>query len=213
SAFPSGELPALNFAFHCKDSVSTDYPYLLRCPEIENGIKECQKMGKKVLISVGGATGDGTLPSPAKAKELANTFYDLFLGGSRFDGTTNLRPFGRLVMVGIDLNIQAGSGQYYEHLIREMRRLMDADLSREYLITGAPQCPYPDHYLGPGAGTELVDHLYIQFYNNFCHTGAGNDFYKSLNKWLDFANKRYPRGPLIFVGLPAATGGASDAQF
>ena len=85
------KLPGLNFAFHCEKGIAPEYPFLLRCPKIEEGIKECQKRGKKVSMSIGGATGDGTLPSPAKAKELANTLYGLFLGGNKYQG---LRPFG-----------------------------------------------------------------------------------------------------------------------
>ena len=42
-------------------------------------------------MSIGGATGDGTLPSPAKAKELARTLYNLFLGGKE----KNIRTFDR----------------------------------------------------------------------------------------------------------------------
>lgn len=87
-------MPALNFAYHCETPVSQEYPFLLRCPKIEEGIKECQKRGKKVLMSIGGATGDGTLPSTDKAKEFAHTLYDLFLGGS---GYADIRPFGKYV--------------------------------------------------------------------------------------------------------------------
>ena len=43
-------------------------------------------------MSIGGATGDGTLPNPDKAREFAHTLYDLFLGGSRY---AKIRPFGR----------------------------------------------------------------------------------------------------------------------
>ncbi|XP_031573002.1 acidic endochitinase-like [Actinia tenebrosa] len=212
-------LPSLNFAYHCEKSISPQYPFLLRCPKIEEGIKVCQGLGKKVIMSVGGATGDGTLPTPAKARELAQTFYDLFLGGSRMDGSLNLRPFGSAVMDGIDLDIEGGRGDNYGDFIKEMRRIMDADQSKVYLLTGAPQCPYPDHHLGPGgnSGLELagedMDHLYIQFYNNYCHTGAGNWFDSTLKQWLDFSKSRSPRGPLIFIGMPAATGGASGAHF
>lgn len=53
-------------------------------------------------------------------------------------------------MDGIDLDIEGGRGQYYGDFIKEMRRIMDADQSKVFLLTGAPQCPYPDHYLGPG---------------------------------------------------------------
>ena len=89
-------LPAVNFAHHCtqKISVSEENPTLLRCPEIEEGIKECQRLGKKVLISVGGPTASGTLPSPQKAREFAHTLYDLFLGGGRSINEISLRPFG-----------------------------------------------------------------------------------------------------------------------
>ncbi|XP_068675805.1 uncharacterized protein [Montipora foliosa] len=86
------QLPSLNLNDHCSTPVSSQYPKLLRCPSIQEGIKECQRRGKKVLISIGGPTGDGTLPTPAKAKELAHTLFNLFLGGS--DYSANIRPFG-----------------------------------------------------------------------------------------------------------------------
>jgi len=210
-------LPALNFAYHCETPVSPEYPFLLRCPEIEKGIKECQKRGKRVLMSIGGATGDGTLPDPDKAREFARTLFDLFLGGS---GYQKIRPFGSAVMDGIDLDIEGGDYKYYPEFITELRTLMDNDQSKGYLITGAPQCPYPDHHMGPekpGSGLEEagqhVDHLYIQFYNNYCHTGAGNWFTETLDKWLAFSKRMKPHGPLIFIGMPAATKGASGAHF
>ncbi|XP_029213854.2 acidic endochitinase SE2-like isoform X2 [Acropora millepora] len=210
-------LPALNFAYHCEDSVSPEYPFLLRCPNIEGGIKECQKRGKKVLMSIGGATGDGTLHSADKARKFARTLFDLFLGGN---GYKAIRPFGSAIMNGIDLDIEGGDYKYYPEFITELRMLMDNDPQRSYLITGAPQCPFPDHHLGPqnpGTGLEeaghLVDHLYIQFYNNYCHTGDEKQFMGSIKKWLKFSKRMKPRGPLIFVGLPASTRGANGAHY
>ena len=47
-------------------------------------------------MSIGGATGDGTLPDPDKAKEFARTLFNLFLGGSRYQ---KIRPFGRYVQI------------------------------------------------------------------------------------------------------------------
>ena len=52
-------------------------------------------------------------------------------------------------MDGIDLEIEGGRGDNYPHFITELRMLMDNDQTRIYLITEAPQCPYPDHCLGP----------------------------------------------------------------
>jgi len=47
-------------------------------------------------MSIGGATGDGTLPDRDKAREFARTLFDLFLGGSRYQ---KIRPFGRYVQI------------------------------------------------------------------------------------------------------------------
>ena len=52
-------------------------------------------------------------------------------------------------MDGIDLDIEGGDYKYYPEFITELRTLMDNDQTKNYLITGAPQCPYPDHHLGP----------------------------------------------------------------
>ena len=84
-------MPQLNFANHCWDAVSPEYPSLYRCPKIEEGIKACQGAGKKVLISLGGATANNDLQD-AQAKVLAQNLWDLFLEGK---GKQNIRPFGR----------------------------------------------------------------------------------------------------------------------
>ena len=69
-------MPAPNFAYHCETTVSAEYPFLLRCPKIEDGIKEGQRRGKKVIMSIGGATGDGTLPDTDKASMIHNEFFN-----------------------------------------------------------------------------------------------------------------------------------------
>ena len=58
-------------------------------------------------------------------------------------------------MDGIDLDIEGGGKKHYGEFIQELRTLMDNDQSKGYLITGAPQYPYPDHFLGPGPGTGM----------------------------------------------------------
>lgn len=55
-------------------------------------------------------------------------------------------------MDGVDLDIEGGRPENYPDLIRELRRLMDSETGaakKSYLITAAPGCAYPDHYLGP----------------------------------------------------------------
>ena len=72
--------------------------------------------------------------------------------------------FFSAVMDGIDLDIEGGGYKYYPEFITELRMLMDNDQTKNYLITGAPQCPYPDHHLGPekpGSGkiSVLIYHM------------------------------------------------------
>lgn len=74
-------------------------------------------------------------------------------------------------------------------------------------------CLYMILFPGLEEAGHHVDHLYIQFYNNYCHTGAGKWFSDTLEKWLAFSKRMKPQGPLIFIGMPAATKGASGAHF
>ena len=52
-------------------------------------------------------------------------------------------------MDGVDLDIEVGSHRHYPDFVRELRRLMRTDSSKQYLITAAPQCPFPDKWMGP----------------------------------------------------------------
>ena len=92
----SDRMPGFNFAFHCETPISPEYPKLFRCPKIEDGIKECQKNGKKVLMSLGGAVGRSGFSSQDDAKLFAYRVYHLLLEGEELQ---SLRPFGRLVIL------------------------------------------------------------------------------------------------------------------
>lgn len=85
------QMPEVNFSLHCWDPASPAHPNLYKCPKIEEGILACQKAGKKVLISLGGATGNNDLKDD-QAKDLAKNLWDLFLGGKE---RPDIRPFGR----------------------------------------------------------------------------------------------------------------------
>ena len=75
------QMPEVNFLRHCWTPASPAHPNLYKCPKIEEGIKACQAAGKKVLTSLGGATGNNNLHD-AQASVLARTLWDLFLEGS-----------------------------------------------------------------------------------------------------------------------------------
>jgi hypothetical protein len=90
---------------------------LLDC--VSDGFAEqvagCQALGKKILISAGGGSGNLTIPSEAAAVGLAKVLYNLFLGGTAdsVDGVNNIqsaRPFGPDVSLdGFDI------GQSFNH--------------------------------------------------------------------------------------------------
>ena len=110
----------------------------------------------------------------------------------------------------------------YAQLVKSLRQLEETGCTKKYYITGAPQCPYPDLSLGPGAGTALgeqgaeFDYLFVQFYNNYCYPGDPDQFYSNMNTWLDFTGdtqEEMGKGPKICVGMPAATGGSGDPKY
>lgn len=87
---PLDGYPGMNFAHHCSYAPKSTNPDVFECATIGGGIRDCQKMGKKLLISLGGDTCDGSLGSAENAKKLAYYIWNMFLGGKDMQ---NQRPF------------------------------------------------------------------------------------------------------------------------
>ena len=69
-------------------------------------------------------------------------------------------------------------------------------------MTAAPQCPFPNRFLGNALNTGLFDYVWVQFYNNLpCQyrSGAVDDLLNSWSKWTTSIS-----AGRIFLGLPAA---------
>ena len=205
---PSGQsfVPELNFANHCETSYSTDDPFLLECDDIAAGVRACQAAGTKVLISIGGSTGSAGFQSDDDGKMAATSVWNIFLGGAGA-----IRPFTGATLDGVDLDIEGGGTVGYSAFVTALRALMDGS-GHKYYITGAPQCPYPDAFLGPATGRALgdapaaFDFVWVQFYNNYCGYGTPSAFRDSFAQWKTLATG----GPKIVVGLPATTGAAGS---
>jgi len=195
--------PDLNFAVHGNDCATWDNcPFLLNCSStIGTSITSCQRQGKKIVLSLGGAVGSYGFTSDSQAQSFAHTLWGMF-----FEGTAALRPFGNAVLDGIDIDIEGGSTVGYTAFVKAIRSLMNQS-GRSYIISGAPQCPYPDAYLGPKPGTALGDagssfsYVSVQFYNNYCGLNSINDFWTSFQSWHSAAASA---GYKIMVGLPAS---------
>jgi len=94
---------------------------------------------------------------------------------------------------------------------------MDADSSKAYYLSAAPQCPYPDAADGPMLdGAVSFDFVWVQFYNNFCglqsyvdgSTTQNNFNFETWDNWAKqtSANKNVK----VFLGIPANSGAAGS---
>lgn len=201
--------PSLNLGTHCTTPFAATNPNVLNCPTIAAAIPVCQEGGKKILLSMGGAVGTYGFASDAEGQQMAQIVWDTFLGGQ-----DPMRPFGTAVLDGIDLDIEQGTSVGYAAFAKTLKTLMNADTRKPYYLTAAPQCPYPDPYLGPGVGTALgdtpssFDFLYVQFYNNTsCETSSPQGWPTALGAWTGLNNNG---GPKIYMGLPATSAAAKE---
>lgn len=201
-------LPGLNFAYHCEAAPYAGYPYLLQCPRIGQSIRNCQQAGKIVLLSMGGAVSQGKFENDQQAREYAELLWNMFLGGPNPEGLP--KPFGDGISFdGIDLNIEGGGPVGYGSFVKRLRELYATDPNKVYYIGGAPQCPFPDAYLGPSTSNsvysgpyaldEWLDFIFIQFYNNYCGIqtfGTSSFNFDTWNQWAQQSKT------LLFLGVP-----------
>eukprot|EP01105_Mastigella_eilhardi_P028231 TRINITY_DN9177_c0_g1_i1.p1 TRINITY_DN9177_c0_g1~~TRINITY_DN9177_c0_g1_i1.p1 ORF type:complete len:461 (-),score=107.84 TRINITY_DN9177_c0_g1_i1:71-1453(-) len=205
--------PTLNLGSKCLTKFS-DWTGLIHCPSIAADINYCQSKGKVIMLSLGGGVGTYQFASAAEATSFAGTIWNMFLGGS-----SSHRPFDATVLEGIDLDIEQGSYLYYADFAVELRRLMNTDLSRNYYISAAPQCPFGDKMLGPDGLTwdgktrthtaltdGPIDFFHVQFYNNPpCNLGTSGYLSgpNSFQRWAQWAASENPAMRVLVGAAPA----------
>lgn len=134
--------------------------------------------------------------------------------GPKQEGSKAKRPFGDVVLDGFDFDFEANV-QHMAPFANELRSLMDQDSSKQYFLTAAPQCPYPDQsdkdiLNGPVS----IDAIWVQFYNNFCGVDNFNKDSKSskynFEEWDNWAKTVSKNKDVkVLVGVPADTTAAS----
>ena len=153
NVFPdqSGGYPGTNFGNQCG---SATYKYngsssllLSDCPAIGPDITYCQTLGKKVLLSLGGAIPNNShIDSEASAKDFANFLWEAF--GPEDTSKTTPRPFGSSVVDGFDFDIEnvlamgedAGDlNRGYGTMVNTLRILYEKDISKTYYVSAAPR--------------------------------------------------------------------------
>lgn len=164
-------------------------------------IKTCQDKGIKVLLSLGGAIGSYGVSDSSMATAVANDLYTQFgPKGTVFSGAT---------IDGFDLDIEAGAAAGYPALVSAIK----SKFGKGTLVTAAPQCVYPDAYLGDALKESDIDIAFVQFYNNNCNL-IGNNY--NWDTWVkELTNSFKNKDMKLYIGLPgssvAAGSGYADA--
>ncbi|KAJ3125121.1 hypothetical protein HK100_010986 [Physocladia obscura] len=132
----------LNFAnFGTYDTASVTSAATTAMTSIRNDVTACQKLGVKILLSIGGASGDYSLSSGTGVSFATLLYESFFLGAN----ASIPRPFGTAVLDGIDWDIEATIGSQADIVVTNQKlKLLDSNI----LISAAPQCPFPDAYIG-----------------------------------------------------------------
>ncbi|KAF3990694.1 hypothetical protein FT663_01539 [Candidozyma haemuli var. vulneris] len=193
---------SLNFANQCGGSFSNG---VLHCPQIGEDIKTCQSKGKKILLSLGGASGSYGFHGPnadSDAEKFAETLWNKFGAGSDDE-----RPFNDAIVDGFDFDLENNNPTGTVALSNALRKQFSKDSSRQYYLAAAPQCVYPDASSGDILAETQIDFAFIQFYNNYC--GLGDNF--NWDTWQKFAEEDSPNKDIkLYVGLPGAPSSAGS---
>ncbi|KAI0058757.1 glycoside hydrolase [Artomyces pyxidatus] len=201
----AGGMPEIDLANSCSQSGDSVFPgtALADCSFLASQIEQCQKNGKIVTLSLGGATGQVGFSSDSIAKSFADKIWNLFLGGS-----SSTRPFGKAVLDGVDLDIESGSPDHYAAFVNQIRAHATG-ASKRYYVTAAPQCPYPDASIGEALNEASFDAVYVQFYNNYCGLNYPNDY--NFATWDNWAKTKSANKDIkVYIGAAASAGAAGD---
>jgi chitinase len=67
-------------------------------------------------------------------------------------------------------------------MVQRLRTNFQSDTSKKYYLTAAPQCPYPDAS-EPLDVCQLLDYVWVQFYNNGDCNIAQSGFNAAVRQW------------------------------
>ncbi|KAI0961221.1 hypothetical protein AcV7_000377 [Taiwanofungus camphoratus] len=201
--FGEGGVPEINLANTCNPTNDSYFSgtELLDCSFLASDIEQCQSKGKIVTISLGGAGGGVGFQNDSQAQQLADTIWNVFLGGS-----SSTRPFGSAVLDGVDLDIEGGSTTGYAAFVTQLRSHFNG-ANKDYYVSGAPQCVYPDQYLGDALDNAYFDMVYVQFYNNQCGLQNYDDASDwNFGLWDVWARSISPNPNVkVYIGAPASS--------
>ncbi|KAH0538876.1 hypothetical protein FGG08_004532 [Glutinoglossum americanum] len=215
-----GGYPGSNFGNACGGYYKingTETLFLESCPLIEADIIACQSLGKKIFISLGGATpGNNHLSGAQSAEDFADFLWSAF--GPQDPSWTGPRPFGSAVVDGFDLDIESGASEGIAALVNRLRGVFSQSPDKTYYISGAPQCPIPDPQLGDAIANSWFDFIWVQFYNthpcsarDYISSGSGSSF--NYGEWVQVIKGSMNPNAKLFIGLPGGPTAVEDPTF
>ncbi|KAM6497961.1 chitinase [Amanita muscaria] len=188
--FDEGGLPSVDFSNICSSDTNA-FPgtNLANCAYMASDIQQCQAKGKILLLSLGGAVAQVGFSDDSQAEWFADTIWNLFLGI-------------------IDLDIEQGSPTHYPAFVQRIRSLASGT-QKQYYVSAAPQCPFPDQHIGDALNQAHFDFVFVQFYNNYCQVSDPSQF--NFNTWDHWARYASPNPNVkVFLGAPGSPGAAGQ---
>ncbi|PMD46895.1 glycoside hydrolase family 18 protein, partial [Hyaloscypha variabilis F] len=202
------------------------------CSPIANALYDCQQNTKtKFLLSLGGAVGNYNLNNASDGVYLANLLWGAFgPWNATWVANGGIRPFDvskteTIEFDGFDFDIEitpTDSVAGYTAAITQLRTLFAehnaaTGCNKEYLITGAPQCPIPDANMSDMIAQVAFDIVWPQFYNNpgcsarnwVTHTEAGTTPGFNFDKWESTLAGTASSGAQLYIGLLGGPQGTS----
>lgn len=194
TAFGGGRSPVLDLSGHCNASHGG-------CAALSRDIRICQKLGVKVLLSLGGSgAASNSLDSTEDARQVAEYLYKSFLSGKAFS-----RPLGGAVLDGVDFSV-AGRGAtkkdrlHWEDLAEALANYSGE--GRKVLLTAAAGCDFPDRTLKRAIAAGLFDVVWVRFYGGAACQYSPENLLPMKLSWERWNTKA--KAAALFVGLPAS---------
>ncbi|KAK6215074.1 chitin recognition protein [Colletotrichum tabaci] len=202
------------------------------CPSLNAQIPVCQQQyGKKILLSLGGGVTAYQLTGQNEGELLATYLWKMF--GPRDPSWTGPRPFdnnGQAVEVdGFDMDIEHPSTDNsvgYIALVTLLRTFY-ASASKQYYLTGAPQCVVPDASMAAMISAAKFDMIFVQFYNTPSCSAAtwassnpsyvpGQAFQAAgftYDAWVQWLYNTPSRDAKVFITLPGSPDAANPGNY
>lgn len=92
--------------------------------------------------------------------------------------------------------------------MKRLRSHFSKDQSKDYYITGSPQCPYPDVMLEKALTEGEFDAIHVQFYNNYCSTTSDHFNFESWDTWAKKTSQN--KKVKVLLGLPGSNKAANS---